>query len=99
MHEKVEILNRIYQEYCLPLKLYENAKKSIKYQYKNDIEDMVSLVDTLPQDLRLEVSLFIFESTFRQFVFFQNRSVSFIAWICPLLRPLIKLNEQYVFFE
>lgn len=99
MQEKVDILNRIYKEYFLPLKLYENVKKSIKYQYKNDIEDMIQFVETLPQDLRLEVTLFIFESTFKQFEFFNERPISFIAWICPLLKPLIKLNDQYVYFE
>lgn len=99
MQEKIDILNRIYKEYYLPLQLYENVKKSIKFQYKNDIEDMISLVTTLPQDLRLEVTLFIFESTFKQFQFFLNRPVSFIAWICPLLKPLIKLNDQFIFFE
>ena len=29
LHEKVLILNRIYKDYCLPLKLYENVKKSL----------------------------------------------------------------------
>lgn len=48
MQEKIDILNRIYKEYFLPLKLYENVKKSIKYQYKNDIEDMITFVGTLP---------------------------------------------------
>lgn len=98
MQEKIEILNRIYSEYCLPLKLYENVKKSIKYQYKNDIEDMISFVTTLPQDLRLEVTLFIFESALNN-EFFKDRPISFIAWICPLLKPMIKLNDQYIFFE
>lgn len=60
---------------------------------------MIKLVETLPQDLRLEVTLFIFESTFRQFEFFNDRPISFIAWICPLLKPLIKLNDQFAFFE
>ena len=59
------MLNRIYKDYCLPLKLYENVKKSLRYQYKNDIEDLLKFVEELPQDLRIEVSLFIFEKTFR----------------------------------
>lgn len=49
--------------------------------------------------MRLEVTLFIYESTFKQFKFFSDRPVSFIAWICPLLKPLIKLKDQYIFFE
>ena len=93
MDEKIEVLNKIYQQYFIPLNLYENVKKSIKFQYKNDIEDMIGLVETLPSDLRLEITLFIFESTFKQFEFFNDRPISFIAWICPLLKPLIKLSD------
>lgn len=65
LQEKVLMLNRIYKDYCLPLKLYENVKKSLRYQYKNDIEDLLKFVEQLPQDLRIEVSLFIFEKTFK----------------------------------
>lgn len=31
LEEKVQLLNRIYKEYQLPLRLYENVKKSLKY--------------------------------------------------------------------
>ena len=31
LEEKIQMLNRIYKEYCLPLKLYENVKKSLKF--------------------------------------------------------------------
>lgn len=93
MQDKIDTLNKIYNDYCLPLQLYENVKKSIKYYHKTDIEDIISFVNTLPQDLRLEVNLFIFERTFKQFNFFLNQPVSFIAWICPLLKPNIKLKN------
>lgn len=33
LQERVVILNRIYKDYCLPLTLYENVKKSLKYIY------------------------------------------------------------------
>lgn len=99
LQERVVILNRIYKEFCLPLRLYENVKKSLKLHYKDDIDDLITFVNELPQDLRLEVSLFIYEDTFKQLEFLQNRPVSFITWICPLLRPMILNKDQYVFFE
>ena len=37
----------------------------IKYQFQNDIEDIMNFVEGLPQDLRLEVTLFVYENTFR----------------------------------
>ena len=33
VQEKIEVLNRIYNQYYLPLQLYENVKKSIKHQF------------------------------------------------------------------
>ena len=48
LNDKIEMLNRLYQDYCLPLQLYENVKKSIKYQYKRDIEDINEFVSSLP---------------------------------------------------
>ena len=99
LQERVVILNRIYKEYCLPLKLYENVKKSLKYIYNQDFDDLTTFVNELPQDLRLEVSLFIYEDTFKKLDFLKNRPVSFITWICPLLKPLIINKEQYIYFE
>ena len=99
LNEKLLTLNKIKNDYELPLNLYENVKKSLKSQYKNDVNDLLQFCEELPQDLRVEVSLFIFEKTFKQIQFFKNRNISFIAWICPLLRPLVKLKEQYIYFE
>ena len=93
------MLNRIYKDYCLPLNLYENVKQSLRYQYKNDIEDLVDFIAELPIDLKVEVSFFVFESTFKEIEFFKGRPLTFIAWICPLLRPELKSKQQYIFYE
>lgn len=99
LDEKIEQLNKIHMDYCLPLKLYDNVKKSISHVKNNDLEDMMTFVEHLPQDLRNEVTLFIFESTFKKFKFFNEKPIAFIAWICPLLKPMVKLQDQYIFFE
>lgn len=83
-------MNKIYKDYKLPLKLYENVKRSLRYQCSNDIDDVQEFIDSLPQDLRMEISLFIFEKTIKQIPYLQGRPVTFVAWICPLLKPLIK---------
>ena len=97
--EKVVILNRIYKDFFMPLKLYERVKKSLKYKQKKDIDDMAEFLEDLPQGLRLEVSLFVHESTYRKIIFLKDRSSSFIAWICPLLKPQLNSEDQYVYFE
>ena len=49
--------------------------------------------------MRVDVTFFIFEKTFKQIEFFQDRPYTLIAWICPLLKPLVKSAEEYIFFE
>ena len=92
-------LNRIYKEYQLPLKLYENVKRSLCYQNSTDIDDLQEFVESLPQDLRIEVSLFVFEKTFKKIEYLKDRPVAFIAWICPLLKPQVKTADQYIYYE
>lgn len=86
-------MNRLYKEYCLPLTLYENIKQSVQCQYKNDVEELLKFIEKLPNDLRVEVSFFVFEKTFKELEFFKGRQLSFIAWICPLLKPLVKCKD------
>ena len=41
LQDKIDTLNQIYNDYCLPLQLYENVKKSIKYQFNTDMEHII----------------------------------------------------------
>lgn len=97
--EKVVILNRLYKDYALPLSLYTRLKQSLRYKYNKDIEDLNEFVDELPQNLKIEVSLFIHEQTYNRILFFKGRSDAFIAWICPLLRPQLVMADQQVFHQ
>jgi len=56
-------------------------------------------LEELPHDLKLEASLFIFEKTFKSIVYLKDRSITFIAWICPILKLTLKSVDQYAFFE
>ena len=41
----------------------------------------------------------IHEGTYKQITSFKGKSSAFIAWICPLLKPHLCLQNQYIFFE
>merc|ERR1712118_199854 len=62
-------------------------------------DELTELVNELPQGLKLEVSLFIHEDTYKKISFLNESSSSFIAWICPLLRPLLSTPGEYIYFE
>ena len=81
------VLNKVYKDYQLPLDLYIRLKKSMGYESKKDINDLNLFVDDLPFKLKVEVSLYIYEQRYSKILFFKDRSVSFILWMCPLLKP------------
>jgi hypothetical protein len=50
--------------------------------------------------LAIELSLFVHESTYKKVKFLKkNASESFLAWICPLLKPSIFDEQEYVYFD
>ena len=60
---------------------------------------MHEFVSGLPHKLKLEVSLFIHEQTYKRIDCFKGRPMAFIAWICPLLKPMPYPENQYIYFE
>mgnify|MGYP001279303584 CR=1 FL=1 len=40
LNEKMEVLKRVYDEYCLPLDLYDRVKKSLTYMYTIDMDEL-----------------------------------------------------------
>ena len=96
---KVEILNRIQKEYYLPLDLYTRLKQSLRYNQKKDIEELNHFVEELPHKLKIEVSIYLHEKTYKLIPFLQNRSNSFKAWICPLLKPYLVLEKQFIYSD
>ena len=65
-------------------------KQSIKYNSIKSNEDVDRLLSELPQNLSIELSLFIHESTYTKVEFLKNNdSEAFLAWICPLLKAVV----------
>ena len=71
-NEKVLVLNRIYKQYHLPLELYTKLKQSLKYNFNQDLDDLNDFVEALPHKLKVEVSLFIHEKTYKNVAFLKQ---------------------------
>lgn len=54
------------------MKLYERVKKTLKYKFSKDTDDLVEFINELPPNLKLEVALFIHESAFRKIKFIRD---------------------------
>ena len=64
-----------------------------------DIDDLNNFVEDLPHQLKIDVSLFLHEQTYMKIDFLKGRTSYFKAWICPLLKPTLVTENQYVYFE
>lgn len=69
------------------------------YQNKKGIDDINDFVENLPHKIKLELSLYIYEARYSQITFFKNRSASFVSWICPLLKPQLYGQNEYIYYE
>ena len=69
LNEKMDVLKKIYDEFCLPLELYDRVKTSLTYMFVTDMDELNEFMDVLPQGLKIEVSLFIHEKTYRKIWF------------------------------
>jgi len=97
--EQLNILNRVYKDYFLPLDLYTRLKQSLKYNFSQDIDDLNDFLKDLPHNLKIELSLYIHEETYKHIYFMKDKTMSLIAWICPLLKTYLVTENEYVYFE
>ena len=84
--EKMSTLKKISENYFLPKDLQVRLKKAINSNLGHDFEELNDFCDELPHNLRIEVSLYIHEETYKNIFFLKGKSTSFIAWVCPLLK-------------
>ena len=85
----------------MPLDLYTKIKKTLSYsvKLKSELTDVNKFIELLPHKMKVECSMYIYESRYSGIKFFFNQSSSFIAWICPLLKPWRYDPEQYIYIE
>lgn len=79
--------------------MYRRLQRSVKYTQGKDSEEQQRFLDDLPQKMKIELSIYIYEQTYQKILFFGGKSTSFIAWICPLLKPQFVPENDYIYFE
>ena len=95
----MEILNRIQSQYYLPIDLYLRLKKHLRHRFDSDVQDLNQFIDDLPQNLKVEAAKFIHENTKNSIDLFRNLDEASVAWICPLLRPMMVTANSEIYHE
>ena len=49
--------------------------------------------------MRVELSIYLYESTYKTIKLLEAESNAFVSWICPLLKQYIVQESQHVYFE
>ena len=83
----------------LPLNLYQRLKQSLRYKYSKDYNDQNNFIAELPYNLRVETALYIHENNYNSIAFLRERTDSFIAWICPLMKPTFIAQDEHLYAE
>lgn len=73
------------------------CKRNVQSNH-SDNQLISSFLDELPHKLKVDISLHIY-SRYETINFFQNKSRSFISWICPLLKPGYYAESEYIYSE
>ena len=78
LSEKISVLDNIKKNYNLSEELYVKCKRNLAYNQNNEYEEMNKFLDELPQKLKVDVSLFIYEQRYKHIYFFDDKSSSFL---------------------
>ena len=99
LKKKLNILDDLKMEYNLNTETYIKLKKVLQYDHSRDVKEKFEFINSLPQSLKIELSLIMHQETINKIPFFQNREPLFISFIGPLLRPIKIQADEYIFEE
>lgn len=98
---QMDILKKIQSKYEIKMKLSYKIQSSLYYDASMDLEEEQNFLSMLTPNLRLELALVIHSKTINTMRFFRKHKddLNFVTWVCPLLKPMLVQQNQYIFQE
>jgi phospholipid N-methyltransferase len=93
---KMKILGEISRDYNLSEKLADRVKKYLSFEFSTYNRDQVSLVETLPTNLKNNLLINMYQRHISTLKFFKDQSYDFIISVLPLLRCVSYLKNEYI---
>ena len=97
LRESMGVLNQIKRQYNLNFDLYRRLKAALKYDYSKNSVRQFSILNELPQNLKIELALIMNSELIKKVNFFRNKPPYFIAFVGPLLKPLRVEATNYIY--
>lgn len=97
LKEKIATLNEIMIEYDVDEELYNKLLKNLHLDFRKRSKEFTSFIDDLPMKLRMELLMLMHQSKYKKIKYFNDKNKSFIAWVAPLLKPMIFQESEYIY--
>ena len=98
LNQKLELLRELGKEYGLSKTFLEKLASAVEYEHKNTNKDIDELVSTLPNSLKNQLLVTIYQKKIESNAFFEGRTDHFVAWIAPYLKPF-RFDEQEIVYH
>ena len=85
--EKKQILLDFCKDKPMPHDLATNIHRYVYFEFKRDSDSLNKFLATLPKQLKVKLSAYGFEFRYSNLKFFKDRSLDFISWMCPQMKP------------
>lgn len=97
--DKKDVLDRIKKNYGISDLLYKHIYKNFEDTEKRDLVDEVNFLQSLNPNLRNEVAMIIYKEKYIKIKFLRSHAdnENFIGWVCPLLKPLLIVKNEFIF--
>jgi hypothetical protein len=99
LKEKLNIVEELRMQYNLNSETYIKLKKVLKYDHSQNAKNKLEFINSLPQQLKIELSLIMHQETINRIPFFQNRPNHFIFFVGSMLKPMKVMSDEYIFEE
>jgi len=95
---KMNLLDKINFENNLPERLYKTLKQYITIEYNRNNNDRYELLDSLPTNIKNELTFYMYRVLIKNQKFFKEQSHDFILYVLPFLKSH-KIHKNEILFS
>ena len=97
VQKKLNMLEHIKKQFKIDNKVYYKVKRIIKFELNKEQNEIKEFLDELPHNLKVELSKVLHDNKIKNLYIFLNKPSDFIAYVAPLLKPIIFLQDDYIY--
>jgi voltage-gated potassium channel Kch len=97
--KKLNTLNMISRTHKLSHSFYTKLCYALEYEHRNHDKELESILMELPVGIKHELLQIIYEEKVCKNSFFKGKSLAFVAWVAPKLRPVLIHQNEFVYKE